>query len=179
DGTAYFGYQSGTGPSYAKIAVSHDRGLTWSLSVDAGAPFGIQNTVFPEVVAGDPNRAAFLFLGTTGSFNYQETANFKGIWHAYIATTYDGGKSYITVDTTPTNPVQVGSICNLGINCSGGGRNLLHFNDLTIDSHGRVAGAYADGCIPGACDANSPSFASRAAVGTIVRQSGGRSLLAA
>lgn len=179
NGTAYFGYQSGTGPSYAKIAASHDRGLTWSPSVNVGAPFGIQNAVFPEVVAGDPDRAAFLFLGTTGSFNYQDTTNFHGIWHAYIATTYDSGKSYITVDTTPTNAVQVGSLCNMGINCTGGDRNLLDFNDLTIDSRGRVVGAYADGCIPGACDANSPNFASRAAVGTIVRQSGGRPLLAA
>jgi Fibronectin type III domain len=178
NGAVYFGYQSGTGPSYAKIAVSHDRGLNWSPSVDAGAPFGIQNAVFPEVVAGDPNRAAFMFLGTTGSFNYQDTANFKGIWHTYIATTYDGGKSYITVNTNPENPVQVGSICNSGINCSGGDRNLLDFNDLTMDSRGRIVGGYANGCIPGACDASSPSFASRGAVGTIVRQSGGRTLLA-
>ena len=25
-----------------------------------------------------------------------------GIWHLYIATTFDGGNSYVTVDATPT-----------------------------------------------------------------------------
>jgi fibronectin type III domain protein len=179
DGTVYFGYQDGTGPSHAKIAVSHDRGLTWNPSVDAGAPLGIQNAVFPELVAGDPNRAAFMFLGSPTGGNYQDTANFKGIWHAYVATTFDGGNTYITVDATPNDPVQVGSICNMGVGCSNGDRNLLDFNDLTMDSEGRAVGAFADGCLTGSCDATSPNFASRAALGTVLRQSGGRRLLSA
>jgi hypothetical protein len=179
DGTVYFGYQDGTGTSHAKIAASHDRGLTWTPSVDAGGPFGIQNAVFPEVTAGDPNRAAFMFLGTPTGGNYQDTVNFPGIWHAYVATTFDGGKTYVTVDATPNDPVQVGSICNMGTGCSGSDRNLLDFNDLTMDAQGRVVGAYADGCLTGSCDATSPNFASRAALGTILRQSGGRRLLSA
>jgi PKD repeat protein len=183
DGTIYFGYQDGSG--HPKIAVSHDRGLTWASSIDAGAQFGIQNSTFSEVVAGDPNRAAFMFLGTPTGGNYQDPTNFMGIWHLYIATTFDGGDSYVTVDATPTDPVQVGSICNLGTtgcesNSAGGAdRNMLDFMDLTIDSQGRVVGAFADGCVVGSCDATSPPSASRSALGTIVRQSGGRRLLSA
>ena len=53
---------------------------------------------------------------------------------------------------------------------------MLDFMDLTIDSQGRVVGAFADGCVVGSCDATSPPSASRSALGTIVRQSGGRRL---
>lgn len=183
DGTIYFGYQDGSG--HPKIAVSPDRGVNWSASVDAGAQFGIQNSTFPEVVAGDPERAAFMFLGTPTGGNYQDPTNFKGIWHAYIATTYNGGANYVTVDATPTDPVQVGSICNLGTtgcesnSVGGADRNMLDFMDLTIDSEGRVLGAFADGCVVGSCDATSSPSASRSALGTILRQSGGKRMLAA
>jgi hypothetical protein len=177
DGTIYFGYQDGS--NHPKIAVSHDHGMIWGSSVDAGTSFNIQNSVFPEVVAGDSNRASFFFLGTSQGGNYEDITNFKGIWHAYVATTFDGGQSYITVDTTPIDPVQVGSIClSLGSNC-GADRNLLDFNDATIDAQGRFVGAYADGCVAPSCNATSPSSASRSKLGTILRQSGGPRLFAA
>jgi len=143
------------------------------------------NSTFPEVAAGDSNRAAFMFLGTTTAGNYKDPTTFKGIWHAYIATTLDGGQSYAVVDGTPDDPVQVGSICNLGTTgcqmnaVSGADRNMLDFMDLTVDAQGRVVGAFADGCVVGTCDANSPPSASRSALGTVIRQSGGPRLFAA
>ncbi len=175
DGTIYFGYQDGTG--LAKIAVSHNQGKSWTPSVNAGAALNIQNSVFPEVAAGDPDRAAFFFLGSPTPGNLQDTANYTGIWHAYIATTYNGGANYFLVDATPTDPVQVGSICIGGTTC-GADRNLLDFNDLSIDSQGRQIAAFADGCVVGSCDATSPNTASRSALGSIIRQSGGRRLFA-
>src|SRR4029078_55965 len=63
DGTVYFGYAAGDG--HARVAVSHDRGATWQNVQDVGAAQGVQNTVFPEVVAGDSNRAAYFFLGSS------------------------------------------------------------------------------------------------------------------
>jgi len=63
DGTLYFGYQNVDG--HAHIVVSHDKGLTWVNDRDVGAQLGVQNTSFPEVVAGDGDRAAFAFFGTT------------------------------------------------------------------------------------------------------------------
>jgi hypothetical protein len=183
DGTIYFGYQDGAG--HPKIAVSHDRSLTWSLSVDVGVPFNIQNSTFPEVAAGDSNRATFMFLGTPAGGTYTDPTAFTGIWHLYLATTFDGGQSYITVDATPNDPVQIGSICNLGTtacmtNAVGGAdRNLLDFNDLTIDSQGRAIGSFTDGCIAPGCNASSPPSASHNSLATIVRQSGGPRLFAA
>jgi hypothetical protein len=176
DGTAYFGYQDGSGE--AKMAVSHNRGITWSHSVNLGSQLSIANSVFPAVVAGDADRASMFFIGSPTAGNLQDTANYKGIWHAYVASTYDSGVNYFLVDATPNDPVQVGSICIGGTTC-GADRNLLDFNDLTIDSEGRVVGAFADGCVVGSCDASSPNTASRSALGTVLRQSGGKRMFAA
>jgi len=175
DGTVYFGY--GDASSHPRIAVSHDRGVTWSASQDVGVPFGIQNTVFPEVVAGDPNRAAFAFLGTptAGADGTGENPSFPGEWHLYIATTYDGGGTWTTVDATPADPVQRGSICTAGTTC-GSTRNLLDFMDIAVDAQGRVVVAFADGCV-GSCV--SGGGASTAALATIARQTGGKRLFAA
>jgi hypothetical protein len=173
DGTIYFGYQSSDG--HPRIAVSHDRGLTWSASQDVGSAFGIQNSVFPAVTAGDPNRAAFAFHGTPTGGNYQDPTNFHGVWHLYVAHTYDGGATWHTVDATPTDPVQRGSICTGGTTC-GNDRNLLDFFDITRDDHGRVLVGYADGCI-GSCVQAEPNTFS--ALATVARQSGGKGLFAA
>ncbi len=177
--TIYLGYVNSDG--HAKIAVSHDRGLHWSKSQDAGTPFGIQNAEFAEVTAGDDNRAAFAFLGTPTTGDTQ-SADFVGVWHLYVAFTYDGGRTWTTSDATPSDPVQRGCIWN------GGGsnpcRNLLDFNDITVDKVGRVLVGYADGCT-GSCVTDSTQNATTGpasaqdALATIGRQTGGRGLFAA
>jgi hypothetical protein len=172
DNTVYYAYQSdnGNGGSHAMIAISKDDGTTWAPSVDVGAPFGIQNIEFPEVVAGDGNRAAFAFLGTTTDGSDQ-AANFAGVWFLYVSFTYDGGKSWITVNATPNDPVQRGEICTSGTTC-GTSRNLLDFNDITVDRSGRVLVAYSDGCVA-ACalpGGNSSSTGFDSSLGTIARQ---------
>jgi hypothetical protein len=177
--TIYFGYVNGDG--HAKIAVTRDRGLHWSKSKDVGTPFGIQNTEFAEVIAGDDNRAAFAFLGT-GTPGDTQAADFPGVWHLYVAFTYDSGRTWTTVDTTPSDPVQRGCIWNKG--GSNACRNLLDFNDITVDRVGRVLVGYADGCT-GTCvtdptqNATHGPSSAQDALATIARQVGGRGLFAA
>ena len=177
--TIYLGYVNSDG--HAKIAVSHDRGLHWSKSKDAGTPFGIQKAEFAEVISGDDARAAFAFLGTPTSGDTQ-SADFAGVWHLYVAFTYDGGRTWTTSDATPSNPVQRGCIWNQG--GSNPCRNLLDFNDITVDKFGRVLVGYADGCT-GSCvadptqNATNGPVAAQDALATIARQSGGRGLFAA
>ena len=188
DGTVYFGYADGDG--HARVAVSHDRGASWQHVQDAGASQGVQNTVFPEVVAGDSDRAAFFFLGsTTGGANGRQTDTaFPGTWYGYIATTYDGGVTWVTANATPNDPVQRGVVCTNGTTCPDGTRNLLDFNDLTVDKQGRVLAAYADGCITAECirgvDKNGDGKLDTAdndgaAKATIIRQIGGKRLYSA
>ena len=188
DGTVYFGW--GDGDGHARAAVSHDRGLTWQNVQDVGAAFGIQNTVFATVVAGDSDRAAFFFLGSTtpGANGRGTDTTFPGTWFGYIATTYDGGATWVTANATPNDPVQRGVVCTNGTTCPGGTRNLLDFNDLTIDKQGRVLAAYADGCVTAECirgvDRNNDGRLDNAdndqtAKATIIRQIGGKRLLSA
>jgi hypothetical protein len=168
-GAVYEGYQGANGHPY--IAVR--RGSTWSPSVDVGTALGIQNIQFPAVVAGDDNRASYSFLGTTTGGDDQNCA-FGGVWHLYVATTYDGGTTWTTVDTTPNDPVQKGGIW------MGGGssacRNLLDFMDSTVGTRGNVMTGYADGCT-GACATGGAN--SRTSKATVARQETGTGLLSA
>ncbi|MGH9900846.1 MAG: sialidase family protein, partial [Pyrinomonadaceae bacterium] len=188
DGTIYFGYANGDG--HQRVAVSRDRGRTWEHDRDIGAAFGIQNTVFPAVVAGDGDRAAVFFLGTStpGSAGVGTDKSFTGTWYGFVATTYDGGRIWVTVNATPNDPVQRGVVCTNGTTCPSGTRNLLDFNDATVDQQGRVLAAFADGCVTADCiggrdrngdnriDSNDNDGADLA---TIIRQSGGKGLFAA
>lgn len=170
DGTVYFGYDNGDG--HAHIAVSRDQGRSWTDDQDVGAQVGVVNMTFPAVVAGDggPNgRAAFAFYGTTTP-GAKGSADFPGVWYLYVATTFDGGKTWTTENVTPNDPVQRGGICD-----SGQCRNLLDFFDATIDREGRILVGYDDGCV-GPCIQSAPnSFTSK---GVIARQSGGRRMFA-
>jgi hypothetical protein len=189
DNTVYLGYVNGDGRPH--IAVSTNHGQTWTNDWEVGQPVGcaggdqyaacrIKSAVFPAVVAGDGDRAAFGFLGSTDGGNYQDLATFQGIWNFYVATTYDRGAHWVTVNATAGDPVQKGAICLAGILCSSGNRNLLDFNDISVDKEGRSIGAYADGCVAppiGTCTA--PNYSGRAKKAAIVRQLTGRRLFAA
>ena len=193
DGTVYIGFINTDGT--ARMAVSKDRGLTWSEPVNVGYKFSLQNGVFPAVVAGDPDRAAMFWLGTStpGANGIATDMTFNGTWYGYIATTYDGGKSWVTVNATGDDPVQRGVVCTHGTTCPSGTRNLLDFNDLEMDANGRAVAAFADGCVSADCRAGADRSGPNgtpdglidsydndgAEVATIIRQSDGKTLLGA
>ena len=170
-GTMYFAYADGD--AHATVAISNDHGLTFSKLVDVGAPLGIQAVEFSEMVAGDTGRAAMMFLGSKTPGNPQ-AKGYAGVWHLYVATTYDGGSTWFTQDVTPNDAVQRGPIWN------GGGavvyRNLLDFNDLTIDSRGRLVAAFADGCFGAACTQATGVGNDYTAIASVLRQTGGKTL---
>ncbi len=197
DGTLYFGWQDGTNPSAtgygdtstAKIAVSHDHGKTWENLADVGAMVGVKNVQFPEVIAGDPDRAAFAFLGTDAVGDDQHNG-FVGpdgnpaVWKMYVATTYDGGQSWSVVDAMPDDPIQRGCVDMQGTSnknvmddniCNQ--RNMLDFNDITVDDTGRVLVAYTDGCT-GDC-VSDPTVNSHGTDNYVLRQQAGKGLFAA
>lgn len=173
-GRVYFGYANGDGRMRAAVYDVDEANAAnrWKFDQDIGAQLGIKNAVFPTAIGGSQGRAAIAFLGTTtaGDFN---NMSFTGVWHGYVSYTYDGGQSWTTVNVTPNDPVQRGSICTSGTTC-GADRNLLDFNDITVDREGRVLFGFADGCLNCTAPANS-----RSAKATIARQSGGRRLFAA
>jgi PKD repeat protein len=192
-GTVYFAYEGGADgsnsfpPRVAVAKVAANGTVTWSNDQLLGAEFGIKNAVFPAAISSafnpsamdsDDNRAAVAFLGTTASGDYTNTS-FKGTWHLFISTTFDGGVTWKTIDATPNDPVQRGSICTLGTtDCDHvpDDRNLLDFMDVTIDRQGRVLVGYPDGCIGGCVNGTDNSFT---ALASIARQSGGKRLISA
>ena len=162
-------------------ATSTDNGTTWTNIYDVGSIFGLQNAEFPYVVAADANRAAVAFYGSTTAGD--ESANgFKGIWHVYVATTFDGGAHWSTTDATPNDPMQRG--CVWGKGGANICRNLLDFIGASVDKFGRIEVAYVDGCADGNCSqavsaADHFSGNGYTARGVIARQSSGRRLVAA
>ena len=138
---------------HVHVQTSDNQGDTWANDYDIGQSQNIEIGDFPEMVAGDRNRASCAFIGTTTAGNH-DAVDFPGIWYGFVATTYDGGKSWHTVNVTPGDPVQgAGGVCNAGTVSCGSNRNLLDFNEITMDEFGRVMFGFADGCV-GACVAN-------------------------
>lgn len=177
DGTVYLGLGDGTGGPMA--AVSSDKGVTWRNLRPLGDAFGIRHTSFPVAVAGDPDRASVAWLGSSEPIPGGSGDNpaWPGDWYLYVAHTYDGGATWTTVNATPGDPVQRGTICSGGFNgCPNGTRNLLDFMDSDVDREGRVVVAYADGCV-GDCVKQRPN--SFTEVASIARQVNGRRLFAA
>ena len=180
DGTLYAGWGNGhdtAGVGAPMVAVSKDKGKTWSSPADVGAQLGIKNTAFPTMVAGDGDRASFIFHGSTtaGPNALLGNSTWNGIWHLYVSHTFDGGKTWTTVNATPGDPTQRGQICQQGTGCAAN-RNLLDFMGATIDKEGRVLVGYADGCV-GSCVQGGPNSGTAKAV--IARQLNGRRMFAA
>ena len=186
DGTAYAALVNGDGTM--RVAVSRDRARTWTAPYDLGKQVGVVNAAFAEAIAGDGDRAAVAFLGTRTAGDPQNeffgmdpthTRYTGGAYHLYIATTYDRGRTWKTVDTTPTDPVQRGRVCLGGtVSCDVKDRNLLDFMDLQVDREGRVLVGWPDGCVLACVTSDLVATNTYAAVGTITRQSSGKGLFA-
>ncbi len=167
DGTAYLSWVDADGKP--KVASTKDKGVSWTSAYDLGTALGIKNAVFPAAVAGDGDRAAVAFHGTSTGGNFQDLT-FPGNWYLYVAVTYNGGASWTVTNATPNDPTQgPGGICTGGTTC-GSNRNLLDFMDLVVDHSGRILVGYADGCVDACVTGGRNTFASRAA---IARQVGG------
>jgi hypothetical protein len=208
-GTAYLAWEDAS--NNVMVAVTKDRAKTYTNIQDLGKAFHIKNATMPAAVGGSAGRAAIAFLGTPTeapkakdgkpennlrSFD-PDRGDPKGGWHLYVATTYDYGKNWVTVDATPSDPVQRdciwwGDVAAARIpagdkSCSSSpDRNLLDFMDMSVDKTGRVVVGYADGCV-GRCvkDASFHSYPSPGGGqgkddnATIARQTCGRGLFAA
>ena len=168
----------------AAVLTSDDHGQTWQNLGDVAAVYGLNNIRYPAATAGDAGRAAVAFLGTTTAGDALQP-DFKGIWHLYVSSTFDGGAHWSTTDVTPNAPMQRGCIwAKGGANIC---RNLLDFFDMTSDKDGRVQVGYVNGCEGGAC-VQAPISSGETlpmqgnaytSTATIARQSSGRRLFTA
>lgn len=178
DGTVYAAWGSKDNPEgggRVYVSVSRDKGAHWTQPAPLGKELGVHVSRFPLAVAGDGDRAAVAYLGSTDTGNPGRNKSFFGTWRMYVSYTYDRGRTWKTYDATPGSPVQVGSICTSGINCTkgpDGDRNLYDFNDMVLDGQGRVVIAFADGCLK----TTGCTTRDRLGKGAILKQTTGRSL---
>lgn len=162
------GPQAGCTPS--PCIAWDERGAT-NVGALTGAAGGLNNIVFSTMVAGDADRAAVIFHGTTQAGDSGAPAEMAGaVWHLYAATTTNGGDTWALRNITPDDPTQKGAICDDGVACTGNTRNLLDFMDAVIDGQGRIVIAFADGFVN---NVNNLDY------GTLARQSGGPRMYAA
>jgi len=179
--TLYYCYVNGDG--HPRVRVGNklgDGSLSWGIDTDLGSDHGLVNATFAEAIGGDAGRASCGFLGTNAPGPNYQSRDFPGVWYLYIATTLDGGQTWTTVNATPNDPVQgVGGIWQQGgSGDTNSNRNLLDFNEVTMDEKGRVLFGYNDGCV-GACNGDPSGSPTYVASMRVVRQTGGKTLRAA
>src|SRR5207253_2915568 len=139
------------------------------------------NVAFPAAVGGSNGRAAVTFYGSTtpngSATGDSNEGSFTGVWHLYVAHTFNGGSTWTTTDVTPTLPMQRSGLLR------GGGadivRNLADFFDVTIEREARVEGGCANGCAGAPFSQPAPTAHGTAysVTPTIARQPSGRRLL--
>ena len=136
------------------LIVSKDSGTSWSKPVLVTPP-AIGSSIWPSIVAGDPGRVGFMYIGTPDSTKEPWDVDNSTRWHLYYTYTLNGldaDPTFVTVQLTPDNdPIQIGTICVSSGLCKDGNRNLLDFNDMVIDRDGRPFMGLADGCTLEAC----------------------------
>jgi hypothetical protein len=188
------------------IWTGNDQGIYMSRSIDSGeswdaqsiriTPIEVISTAFPQTDAGDPGRIAVTYLGSengslvdsnstipenwTGNAHYAPNEVHYHLYVTYSLNALDENPIFHTRRVTD-DPVQIGSICLNSGDCSsdqgGSNRNLLDFNDLTIDLEGRVYIAFADGCIDACASSPDPQPAdSRTGRGSVYFMANGPSL---
>ena len=200
-GWLYYGMVSEHG---IYMALSKDEGATWetlgagpgnSTWLDIGQFHDppIVAGVFTNVQAGDDERVALSFIGLEGGpgkdleflrsdqiYQCQERQA-ELVWHYYVALSYDAGRTW-AVHKLTQDPVQVGGIYDVVVGGGGGCRNLLDFQDMDIDSTGRIHIGWADGCTRKCAETQTPPADGetldgyRDAAPRLFRQVGGKGL---
>ena len=108
------------------FSYSLDDANTWSEAIMVG-PSHLEGTGFPVVIAGDPGKVAFGYVGTEGD----------GVWHGYISVITDAFSPSPLITTVqvnaPDDPLDNASPTCGYERCGGFG----DFIDMQIDAYGR------------------------------------------
>jgi hypothetical protein len=136
-GAAYYVWVDGR--RHVMLAVSRDRGQTWSAPTDITPP-GVHFASLPGIDVGDPGKLAIVFVATTDRRTTDETT-----WNGYVAiTTTALSKRPVwyaaPVNAPGANPLWIGE-CGT-IRCG----SLGDFFDVVIGPDGVARAALVDAC---------------------------------
>jgi hypothetical protein len=124
----------------------------WSKPVQVeGLPLRV--TIFPDVVAGSPGKAAIAYYGTSAPGPTPDDVQpGQGGWYPYVSTT---DNALCQWDATPCDSPtfhqsviahqanQDDDICTMGTSCTGN-RNLLDYFDISMDPDGHLGFVWSD-----------------------------------
>jgi len=149
----------------AFMTSSRDQGATWNAPVRVNNGSGSKTAMGAWITAGGPGHVNIAFWGTSDS-NANDTA---AQWQVFNTQSLNATDAVPTFrQAAATGIMHVGAICNQGLNCASGTRNLAEYFAPDVGLSGEALIIYSD-------DKNttSPTGAART---FFVKQTGGSTL---
>jgi hypothetical protein len=124
------------------FASSRDHGQTYYGPFKIN-PNGIQGNM-PWITAGDSGRVEIVYYGTTGTEDPSTSSTDQ--WNVFFAQSLNGAdrEPVFTVSQASDHVMHVGPICNVGILCGTGTRQLLDFFQVAVGPDGLANITFAD-----------------------------------
>jgi hypothetical protein len=127
------------------LAVSKDRGQTWSAPITVNRLPDTHTTVFPWIAAGGPGRISIVYYATSAAGASPETVPNTSLWRVWMAKSLNATAATPSFLEGPaTGFMHQGSICTSGTGCAAGTRDLLDFFQLDLDEKGLANITYTD-----------------------------------
>jgi hypothetical protein len=147
------------------LTASTDQGGTWTTPVRVNNGAASKTAMGPWVTAGSAGRVNIVFWGTSDG-NANDTA---AQWQVFNAQSLNATAAIPTIaQVAATGIMHVGPICNQGLNCAAGTRNLAEYFAPDTGLNGEALIVYPDDK-----NSSSPSGAART---FFVKQTGGSTL---
>jgi len=147
------------------LTASTNGGGTWTTPVRVNNGAGSKTAMGPWVSAGGPGHVNIAFWGTTAGDANSTTAQ----WQVFNAQSQNATAAIPTITQVAATPIMhVGPICNQGLACADGTRNLAEYFAPDIGLNGEALIVYPDDK-----NTSSPSGAART---FFVKQTGGSTL---
>jgi hypothetical protein len=147
------------------LTTSTNQGGSWTTPVRVNNGAGSKTAIGPWVTAGAPGRVNIAFWGTSAS-NANDTA---AQWQVFNAQSRNATDPIPTItQAAATDVIHVGPICNQGLACASGTRNLAEYFAPDVGLNGESLIVYPDDK-----HTSSPSGAART---FFVKQTGGSTL---
>lgn len=147
------------------LTASKDQGASWTAPVRVNNGSGSKTAMGPWVTAGGAGHVNIVFWGTTASDANSTTAQ----WQVFNAQSRNATDAIPTITQVAATPIMhVGPICNQGLACASGTRNLAEYFAPDIGLNGEALIVYPD-------DKNTTSSTGSART-FFVKQTGGNTL---
>lgn len=147
------------------LAASQDQGATWTTPVRVNNGAGTKTAIGAWIIGGGAGSVDITWWGTSASNANDSTAQ----WNVFSAQSRNATSAVPTFNQTTATPViHVGPICNQGLACASGTRNLAEYFATDIGLNGESLIVYPDDK-----NSSSPSGAART---FFVKQTGGSTI---